>query len=78
MDLLTRKFNAIQYLINLQDEKLFNKIERTILNSRLEEKQILKPFTKKQLIERASKSNKDYVAGKVKTQQQLELESEKW
>ena len=34
--------------------------------------------TKKQLIARAEKSNKDYLAGKVKTQGQLEKESENW
>lgn len=78
MDLQTRKLNAIQYLINLQDEKLFNKIEETILKSSKKGKRVLKPFTQKQLIERAIKSNKDYVAGKVKTQEQLEIESENW
>lgn len=30
MDLQTRKLNAIRYLINLQDEKIFRKIEATI------------------------------------------------
>jgi len=78
MDLQTRKLNAIQYLINLQDENLFNKIEETILKSSKRGKRVLKPFTQKQLIERAIKSNKDYVAGKVKTQEQLEIESENW
>jgi hypothetical protein len=78
MDLQTRKLNAIQYLINLQDEKLFNKIEETILKSSKKGKRVLKPITQKQLIERAIKSNKDYIAGKVKTQEQLEIESENW
>ena len=30
MDLQTRKLNAIGYLISLQDERIFNKIEVTI------------------------------------------------
>jgi hypothetical protein len=34
--------------------------------------------TKKQLIARAKQSNKDYLAGKVKTQTQIEQESENW
>jgi len=34
--------------------------------------------TKKQLIARAKQSNKDYLAGKVKTQEQVEKESENW
>jgi len=37
-----------------------------------------KPFTEEQLIERAKKSNNDYLAGKFKTQEQLENESQKW
>lgn len=79
MDLQTRKLNAIGYLINLQDEKIFHKIETTIIeNQTIDKKKELKPFTQKQLIERAKRSNKDYLAGKYKTQDQLELESEKW
>jgi len=38
----------------------------------------LKPFTQKQLIARAKQSTKDYLAGKVKTQEQVEKESENW
>jgi hypothetical protein len=34
--------------------------------------------TKKQLIARAEKSNMDYLAGKVKTQEQVEKKSENW
>jgi hypothetical protein len=80
MDLQTRKLNAIKYLISLQDEKAFSKIESTILESQnpQEVKRDLKPFTQKQLLERAKQSNKDYQAGKFKTQEQLEKESENW
>ncbi len=74
MDLQTRKLNAIEYLIGLQDERIFRKIESTIQ----EIKKNLKPFTQKQLIERAKRSNDDYLAGKFKTQDQLEKESENW
>jgi len=78
MDLQTRKLNAIGYLINLQDEKIFSKIESTIIDSQKHDKRNLQPFTKKQLIDRAKLSNKDYHAGRVKTQKQLEIESENW
>ncbi len=78
MDLQTRKLNAIGYLINLQDEKIFSKIESTIVDSQKHDRKNLKPFTAKQLIDRAKKSDKDYRAGRVKTQQQLEVESENW
>ena len=79
MDLQTRKLNAIKYLIQLQDEKLFNKIESVINESKdiLEGKGI-KPSTQKQLIQRAKKANQDYLSGNYKTQDQLEQESENW
>ncbi len=78
MDLQTRKLNAIGYLINLQDEKIFSKIESTIIEIQKKDKRKLKPFTQKQLIDRAKLSEKDYLAGRVKTQEQLEIESENW
>jgi len=79
MDLQTRKLNAIEYLIHLQDEDVFKEIEETIYKSKknIEEK-VFKPFTEMQLIERASRSSKDYLTGKYKTQEQLEIESQKW
>lgn len=80
MDLQTRKLNIIKYLISLQDEKIFSKIESTIIESQKpqEIKKNLKPFTQRQLLARAKQSNKDYKAGKFKTQEQLEKESESW
>ncbi len=79
MDLQTRKLNVIKYLIGIQDEKVFNKIESSIYESQKHEsKRNLKPFTEKQLISRAKQSNKDYKAGNFKTQSQLEKESESW
>ncbi len=78
MDLQTRKLNVIEYLIHLQDENEFKKIEETIFKIKNIREKALKPLTKKQLIERANKSNKDYLTGKYKTQEQLEIESQKW
>lgn len=78
MDLKTRKLNAIEYLIGLQDETVFSRIEATILQSKKKEEKELKPLSQRQLIDRAKKSNKDYIAGKVKTQEELEIESENW
>ncbi|MCB8965204.1 MAG: hypothetical protein H6536_09250 [Bacteroidales bacterium] len=78
MDLKTRKLNAIEYLIGLQDEKVFSRIEATILQSKKENERGLKPLSQRQLIERAKKSNKDYTSGQVKTQDELEIESENW
>lgn len=80
MDLQTRKLNVIKYLINLQDEKAFSKIESILMKSQnqLEDKSDLKPFSKRQLLAKAKQSNQDYQAGQFKTQEQLEKESENW
>ncbi|OFX46946.1 MAG: hypothetical protein A2046_12740 [Bacteroidetes bacterium GWA2_30_7] len=78
MDLQTRKLNIIEYLIGLQDDKVFSKIESAILGNKKQDTQKVKSLTQKNLIDRANRSNEDYKAGKVKTQDQLEKESENW
>jgi len=78
MDLQTRKLNAIGYLINLEDEKILNKIEATIFETKTFDSKKLKPFSKKQLIDRTRRANQDYSMGKIKTQEQVELESDNW
>ena len=79
MDIQTRKYSLIEYLIELRDETILSKIESAI--SRVTKNKIEKefePFTQEQLLDRAKKSNDDYVAGRYKTQEQLEKESAKW
>ncbi len=78
MDLQTRKLNLIEHLIGLQDENIFRKIEELINKSLKSTDRSLKRFTEKELIERAQKSNIDYHAGNIKTQEQLETESKNW
>ena len=78
MDLQTRKLNAIGYLINLEDEGILNKIEAAIFETKNFNAIKQKPFTKKQLVERARKANHDYAAGKIKTQEQIDMESDNW
>lgn len=78
MDLQTRKLNAIEYLIHLQDEDVFKQIEEAIFKAQDTNKSSLKPFTKKQLIERAKKANSDYLSGKFKSQDQLEIDAKNW
>lgn len=75
MNLQVRKLNAIEYIVGLKDEKVFNIIETAIIESQRVE---LKPFSKKQIIDRAKQANKDYLSGNFKTQEQLEAESENW
>jgi hypothetical protein len=80
MDLQARKLKAIEYVVGIEDENILHEIELTILKRQKQPKadKALKPFTQKQLIARAKQSNKDYLAGKVKTQEQVEKESENW
>jgi len=78
MDLQTRKLNLIEYLIGLQDEKLFTKIEDSINNVLQPSARPLNQFSQQELTERALKSSKDYVEGKFTDQEQLEKESNNW
>ena len=78
MDLQTRKLNIIEYLIGLQDDEVFSKIESAIFGNKKPDTQKVKSLTQKNLIDRANRSNEDYKAGKIKTQDQLEKESENW
>lgn len=78
MNFEVRKYDVIRYLVNLQDENLFLKIESAIAKARKGEQDNPKQFTRQQLIDRAEQSNKDYLAGRIKTQQEIELESEDW
>lgn len=79
MNIQARKLNAIKYLIGLKDEKIFEKIELTILESmKSMDLKKNKPFTQKQLIERTGRSNQDYLNGKFEIQEELEIESQSW
>ena len=74
MDLQTRKLNLIEFLIGIQDEELISKIEATVFKDKKKSNYYLKPFSKKELVERARESDSDYKAGRFKTQEQLEKE----
>jgi len=80
MDLQTRKLKAIEYLIGLRDEKIFSKIESTIVEIKKQQTvhRNVKTLSVEQLVDRANRSNKDYLSGRFKTQEQLEKESENW
>lgn len=78
MNLQLRKMNLIEFLLGVQDEKVFTKIESTIHKSI----KSLKPndivFTKQDLIEHAEFSNRQIKKGHVLTQKELELQSKNW
>lgn len=77
MDLQTRKLNVIEYLIGIDDEKVFSKIEASIFKT-VKKRASVQPFTQEELAARAKQANNDYLAGRVTTQEELEMESEKW
>ncbi len=80
MDLQTRKLNIIEYLIGLRDEKIFDMIESTIIESKSKQvaEKNVKPLSKQELIDRAKKSSSEYNNGKFVSQSQLEKESKNW
>ena len=80
MDLQTRKLNVIEYLIGLNDEKVFSKIESTIFENMIvsQSAEDLKPFTRAQIIDRANRTNADYKKGSFKSQEELEADSHNW
>ena len=73
-----RKMSLIEYLLGVQDEKAFAKIELNILKSL----KAIKPndivFTKHDLLERAEFSNNQIKKGHVLTQKELENQSKNW
>jgi hypothetical protein len=74
----TRKLKVIKYLADIKDESILSRIESTIRQSKKSAQSHPKPFTQKELISRAQKSNQDYLSGNVKSQEHLESESENW
>lgn len=78
MDMQTRKLNLIEYLINIDDEKIFSRIESSIIGSKKPIQKPLKSFTQSELVERSKLAEKDYKVGKFISQELLELESENW
>jgi hypothetical protein len=76
--LQTRKMNLIEFLLGVQDEKVFTKIESTIHKSIKSIKPNDLVFTKQDLLDRAEFSNKQIKKGHTLTQKELELQSKNW
>jgi hypothetical protein len=73
-----KKINLIEYLLGIQDEKIFDKIESTIHKSLKSMKPVDIVFTKSELIERANFSAKQIKKGHVLSQQELEAQANNW
>jgi hypothetical protein len=78
MDLQTRKEHLIEYLLGLQDETVFQRIEDSINKTRYATTKSPRQLSSQELIDRAKKSNEDYLSGKFIDQERLEEESSNW
>jgi len=75
-NLSSTKLDLIAYTVSLKDESILNELAAVMFkhkNSSLPNK-----LSKEDLVSRALQSNKDYEAGNYITQEQLDLDSEKW
>jgi DUF438 domain-containing protein len=73
-----RKINLIEFLLGIQDEKTFDKVESTIQKTLKSVKPIDIVFTKNELIERAEFSNNQIKKGHIISQKELEIQSKNW
>ena len=73
-----RKISLIEYLLGIQDEKVFDKIESTIHKSLKSVNPVDIVFTKNELIERSAFSNNQIKKGHVLSQKELEAQSKNW
>jgi hypothetical protein len=73
-----RKISLIEYLLGIQDEKIFDKVESNIHKSLKSINPIDIVFTKEEIIERAEFSNKQIKKGHVLSQKELEVQSKNW
>ena len=73
-----RKISLIEYLLGIQDEKVFAKVESNIHKSIKSVKPADIIFSKDELIERAEFSNKQIKKGHVLSQKDLEAQSKNW
>jgi len=78
MDFQTRKLNLIEYFVRLADEEIITIFEGIINDLKSDNSRNLKPFTQQELLDRARKSNQDYLEGNFRTQDIIELESQGW
>lgn len=73
-----RKMNLIEYLLGIQDEKVFTKVESNIYKSIKSVKPGDIVFSKDEIIERAEFSNKQIKKRHVLNQKDLEIQSKNW
>lgn len=70
--------SLIEYLLGIQDEKVFSKVESNIHKSIKSVKPSDIVFSKDEILERAEFSNKQIKKGHVLNQKDLEIQSKNW
>ena len=70
--------SLIEYLLGIQDEKVFSKVESNIHKSIKSVKPSDIVFSKDEIVERAEFSNKQIKKGHVLNQKDLEIQSKNW
>ena len=79
MDIALKKVELIEWLIQLKDEQVLDKIEKFKKQSVKEDYESrLKPMTAKAYKAMLDQSKDDYKHGRVISQEKLEKESETW
>ena len=78
MNLQTQKLSIIESLLQLNDKTVLNEIETYLKSKLVALDETKKPFTKKELLNRAKQANKNIATGKVVSQTKLEKSSELW
>ena len=78
LNLQLRKISLIEYLIGIQDEKTFSKVESTIHKSLKSVNPSDIVFSKDKIIERAEFSNRQIKKGHIINQKELEEQSKNW
>lgn len=72
MDIALKKVELIEWLARLQDEKLIQQIEALRKGSAKDTYEFRMPSTKEELQEKLDRSEQDFKAGRVHTQQEVE------
>ncbi len=78
MNIQTRKYNAIEFLISIDDSEILSEIENIIKISKIQNKRKLHPFSEEEYKARASRSIQEIETGNVIKIKDLEREVETW
>lgn len=78
MNIQTRKYNAIEFLISNDDTVILSEIENIIKISKIQNKKKLHKFSEEEYKARASRAIQDIETGNMSKIEDLEQEIETW